>query len=202
MRTVQSRRLKVGSQTLSTFGSESELSAFRLRLRNVNILAIDQGTSATKALVVSSTGEILAEAEVPVHPKTVGDGGVEQDPEQLWTSVLAAAGQAVARAAARDIGRPLARLRVDGGLTHSRVLMQSQADLLQVPVEVYPSPHATAIGVAALARLGARAAPTPADAIGTWQPAAIFEPQVTADEAEARLQRWRRVAEATMSLPS
>ncbi len=54
-----------------------------------------------------------------------------------------------------DLGRPLALLRVDGGLTRSRVLMQTQADLLQVPVEVASSPHATAAGVAALARLGA-----------------------------------------------
>ena len=58
--------------------------------------------------------------------------------------------------AARPRARRCAALRVDGGLTRSRVLMQAQADLLQVPVEVYPSPHATALGVAALARLGAR----------------------------------------------
>ena len=38
--------------------------------------------------------------------------------------------------------------------------MQMQADLLQAPVEVYPSPHATALGVAAFARLGNRRRPT------------------------------------------
>ncbi len=43
-----------------------------------------------------------------------------------------------------DTGTPLARLRVDGGLTRSRVLMQAVADLMQVEVDVYPSPHATA----------------------------------------------------------
>ncbi len=106
----------------------------------------------------------------------------------------------LARAAAADLGRPLARLRVDGGLTRSRVLMQAQADLLQAPVEVYPSPHATALGVAALARLGAGAATDAASAIGTWQPAAVYEPRISTDEAEMRLQRWRRVAEATMDL--
>ena len=52
----------------------------------------------------------------------------------------------LARAAAEDLGRPLALLRVDGGLTRSRVLMQTQADLLQLPVEVASSPHATAAG--------------------------------------------------------
>jgi len=106
----------------------------------------------------------------------------------------------LARAAAQDAGRPLTRLRVDGGLTRSRVLMQTQADLLQIPVEVYPSPHATAMGVAALARLGVGDANSPTDAIGTWRPAAVYAPQVNNDEAEARLQRWRRVAEATLNL--
>ena len=32
----------------------------------MNVLAIDQGTSSTKALVVSSAGEVLGAAEVPV----------------------------------------------------------------------------------------------------------------------------------------
>ena len=40
------------------------------------------------------------------------------------------------RPRSRDLGRPLTALRVDGGLTRSRLLMQAQADLLQVPVEV------------------------------------------------------------------
>ena len=48
-----------------------------------------------------------------------------------------------------DAGRPLERLRVDGGLTRSATLMQAQADLLQSPVECYPSPDATALGAAA-----------------------------------------------------
>src|SRR4029077_13739869 len=61
----------------------------------------------------------------------------------------------LARAAGDDLGSPLTRLRVDGGLTRSNLLLQVQADLLQTPVEVYPSPHATALGVAAFADLGA-----------------------------------------------
>src|SRR5262245_20771137 len=64
----------------------------------MNILAIDQGTSATKALVVSSEHEVLAEVEVPVHPVAVGEAGVEQDPEELWQSVLEAGCDAIARA--------------------------------------------------------------------------------------------------------
>jgi glycerol kinase len=106
----------------------------------------------------------------------------------------------LARAIAEDLGRPLTHLRVDGGLTRSSLLMQTQADLLQLPLEVYPSPNATALGVAALARLGMGAAPTPAAAVGTWKPAAAFTPRISPDEAEARLDAWRRVVEATMEL--
>ena len=105
----------------------------------------------------------------------------------------------LARAAAADLGRPLACLRVDGGLTRSRTLMQTQADLLQAPVQVLASSDATALGVAALARLGAGVARDPAAAVGPWTPSAVYEPRLAADAAEARLQRWRGVAEAAIA---
>jgi glycerol kinase len=106
----------------------------------------------------------------------------------------------LAHAVAWDLGRPIGRLRVDGGLTRSRTLLQTQADLLQAPVDVYPSADATALGVAALARLGAGRARSLADAIVPWTPAATFEPRIDAGAAEARLAAWRRAAEATMDL--
>ncbi len=106
----------------------------------------------------------------------------------------------LARAVAEDLSQALACLRVDGGLTRSRVLMQTQADLLQMPIEVYPSPHATALGVAALARLGLGAVNIPAAAVGAWQASAIYEPQISRDQAESRLRRWRQVVDATMEL--
>lgn len=108
----------------------------------------------------------------------------------------------LARAMAADLGCPFTRLRADGGLIRSALLMQTQADLLQVPIEVYPSPHATALGVAALARLGIGAAADAIEAIGRWAPEATYEPHIRADEADARLQQWRRAAEATMDLGS
>lgn len=102
----------------------------------------------------------------------------------------------LAQAAGRDLGAPLTRLRVDGGLTRSHTLLQVQADLLQCPVEVYPSPHATALGVAGFAAIGA-GLPAPTDA---WVPSAIVEPAISADEAGERLVRWQTVAAATMEL--
>jgi glycerol kinase len=101
----------------------------------------------------------------------------------------------LARAAGTDLGAPLTRLRVDGGLTRSTTLLQVQADLLQAPVEVYPSPHATAIGVAAFARIGAGIGDVPqAPAVAGM----VVEPRISADEAAERLAHWEGVAAATM----
>ncbi|MEP7045469.1 MAG: FGGY family carbohydrate kinase [Ilumatobacteraceae bacterium] len=106
----------------------------------------------------------------------------------------------LAQAAGRDLGSPLTRLRVDGGLTRSALLLQVQADLLQAPVEVYPSPHATALGVAAFADLGADLhSPSPADGVA-WHPDVVVEPRIGSDEAGVRLSTWQRVASATMEL--
>jgi glycerol kinase len=99
----------------------------------------------------------------------------------------------LAHAAGRDLGEPLSLLRVDGGLTRSRTLLQVQADLLQCPVEVYPSPHATALGVAAFAAIGAGL-----DVDWVAGDSVTIDPSVTADEAAERLAAWQAVADATM----
>ncbi len=106
----------------------------------------------------------------------------------------------LAQAAGRDLGAPLTRLRVDGGLTRSQVLLQTQADLLQAPVEVYPSPHATALGVAAFSDLGANLDSPPQLGATSWRPDAVLEPRIGADEAAERLGAWQRAAAATMDL--
>ncbi|PWI13941.1 carbohydrate kinase [Streptomyces sp. Act143] len=97
----------------------------------------------------------------------------------------------LADAAGADLGAPLTTLRVDGGLTRSALLMQTQADLLQRPVEVSALPDATALGVAALARLGAQPGQTVATVLPDWKPAAVYEPRITPDEAEDRRARFR-----------
>lgn len=107
---------------------------------------------------------------------------------------LAASVAWLARAAAADLQTPIERLRVDGGLTQSVSLMQMQADLLQAPVEVYPSEDATAYGAAALAWLGIGRAEQAQRVISDWKPETVYEPTIGADEAEARLARWRRIA--------
>jgi len=113
---------------------------------------------------------------------------------------IAAQVTSLAKAMGGDIGRPLERLRVDGGLTRSAALMQAQADLLQAPVELYPSADATALGVGAFARLGSGAAETPREAVGDWESVAVFEPQLAASAAEDYLSRWEEAALALAEL--
>jgi glycerol kinase len=82
-------------------------------------------------------------------------------------------------------------LRADGGAAANGFLMQLQADLARVPVEVAAEREATALGAASLAGL----------AVGTWpglealelaRPAATrYEPSLDADEAERLLAEWR-----------
>ena len=102
---------------------------------------------------------------------------------------------------ARDLGRPLSRLRVDGGLTRSTVLMQAQADLAQVPIDVYPSAHATPLGAAACARLALEPAADPAEVVGTWTPQHTYEPRWPADRAAEHLDRWHRAVRGAVPAP-
>ncbi len=90
-----------------------------------------------------------------------------------------------------DVDEPVRRLRVDGGLTRSRFLMQAQADLAQVPVDVYPSADATALGAAAAAVIGLDPSQSVSDVVGGWSPSMTYEPQWSPDRAEEHLGRWR-----------
>jgi glycerol kinase len=55
-----------------------------------HILAIDQGTSATKAVLVDAAGEIVARGSAPVALGTPRPGWVEQDANEIWASVQTA----------------------------------------------------------------------------------------------------------------
>ncbi|RDH78763.1 carbohydrate kinase [Mycolicibacterium moriokaense] len=98
-----------------------------------------------------------------------------------------------------DLTEPLATLRVDGGLTRSARLMQATADMTGLPIEVYPSPHATALGAAAAARLAIDPNLAVEDAIAPWTPSMVYEPRWSLDRAADHRQRWR--AAVTTSLP-
>jgi glycerol kinase len=67
------------------------------------ILAIDQGTSSTKCLLVDGQGAIVASGSAPLgeaHPKP---GWVEQDANEIWTSVRKAVAACLDGQAASDV---------------------------------------------------------------------------------------------------
>jgi glycerol kinase len=68
----------------------------------MKVLAIDQGTSSTKALVVAEGGEVLGEGNAPVHPQAGADGAVDQDPRELLDSIVEA-GRAALEAAGAQV---------------------------------------------------------------------------------------------------
>ncbi len=67
------------------------------------ILAIDQGTTSTRAMVFDDMGRVQAQAqrELPqIYPK---DGWVEHDPEEIWRATLAVCSTAMEQVGAKSI---------------------------------------------------------------------------------------------------
>ncbi len=93
----------------------------------------------------------------------------------------------------------IAELRVDGGLSRSAALMQTQADLLGRPIAVAEQDEATVAGACALAalRLGALSEGDLRARRGRSQ--ARYEPRISADERAARLARFTRARELAAS---
>ena len=59
-------------------------------------MALDQGTSSSRAIIYDSAGQSVAVAQADIDLVFPQDGWVEQDPEQLWQSILAVGRQAIA----------------------------------------------------------------------------------------------------------
>lgn len=89
-----------------------------------------------------------------------------------------------------ESGQPLSELRVDGGATQNRWLMQFQADLLGVPVVVAPSAQATAWGALYAAGASARLWSRGADAPPVPGTVVRYEPAMTDDRRHALQHRW------------
>ena len=99
------------------------------------------------------------------------------------------------RAMNQDAPCPLTTLRVDGGAAVSDILMQTQADLLRLPVDRPAQVETTAFGAAALAGLAA----------GVWSGLGeleelrrsqhVFLPQREAAACDGDYRRWQRAVE-------
>lgn len=66
-----------------------------------HVLAIDQGTTSTRALVLDQTGTAVAEARTRHRLSHPRPGWVEQDPEELWRAVRGCVAAVLERAGLR-----------------------------------------------------------------------------------------------------
>jgi glycerol kinase len=90
-----------------------------------------------------------------------------------------------------DSGIPMNGLRVDGGASANDMLMQFQADILQVPVVRPKVIETTALGAAYLAGLAVEFWHDRAEVAKSWRVDRTFEPRLSADEAAYRRTRWQ-----------
>src|SRR6266852_5927013 len=63
------------------------------------VLAIDQGTTNTRALVYDARGQVAGSAVRELTQHYPREGWVEHDPEEIWSSTVAVVKEAVAAAA-------------------------------------------------------------------------------------------------------
>ena len=91
-----------------------------------------------------------------------------------------------------DSDKSLPELRVDGGATANNLLLQFQADILQIPVVRPQVTETTALGAAYLAGLAAGVWADRNAIAGQWQVDQEFHPQISADEAVSQHARWQR----------
>ena len=62
------------------------------------ILAIDQGTTSSRALLFDAAGRVAATARRELRQHYPQDGWVEHDPEDIWRDTVAVCREAVERA--------------------------------------------------------------------------------------------------------
>jgi glycerol kinase len=170
--------------------------------------------------IIDSAGEIAAlAATVPdtegcyVVPAFTGLGSPWWDPYARGTIVGITRGTGrghLARAVlesislqTRDVvtamsdasGHPIRALKADGGAAANDLLLQLQADDLQVPVSRPVIQETTALGAAYLAGLAEGVWDSPADITANWRLDAAFEPQADTAVADARHAAWARAVE-------
>ncbi|GAB0097048.1 Glycerol kinase [Sergentomyia squamirostris] len=92
-----------------------------------------------------------------------------------------------------DCGIPLQKLRVDGGMTENRLLMQLQSDLIGLEIIKPRMAETTALGAAMMA----------ACAVGKWDIKTVevpmesirYEPKIGVDERDMRYSKWKMAVE-------
>ncbi len=95
----------------------------------------------------------------------------------------------------KDSGINIDVMRVDGGAVANEFLMQFQADILGIPVDVPVITETTALGAAYLAAYGIGEFSDLNDLTNKWKLHKRYEPQMDEKTREKLLHNWRRAVE-------
>jgi glycerol kinase len=96
-----------------------------------------------------------------------------------------------------DSGIQLSALKVDGGASANNFLMQTQADMIDAPVNRPACVETTAMGAAYLAGLAVGYWKNKEDVIKNSAIDAVFKPAITAEEREEKLSGWRKAVKCS-----
>ena len=92
-------------------------------------------------------------------------------------------------------GIKISSMRVDGGGTASHFMMQFQADLLNIPVEIPVIQETTALGSAYMAAIGLGDLASVEDTATLWRCHKRYEPDMAADLRDSLMAQWHRAVE-------
>ena len=104
----------------------------------------------------------------------------------------------VADAMAADSGQPLTLLKADGGMTANELLMQFQADVLDVPVARPAIAETTCLGAAYAAGLAVGFWPDLETLRGQWREDAQWRPAMAPDHRAAEYANWNKAVTRTL----
>ncbi len=104
----------------------------------------------------------------------------------------------VVDAMAADSGQALTTLKADGGMTANALLMQFQADVLNVPVVRPKVAETTCLGAAYAAGLAVGFWPDLATLSAQWAKDAQWSPAMAQEIRERELRQWKKAVQRTM----
>lgn len=91
-----------------------------------------------------------------------------------------------------DSGIKLNSLKVDGGASANNFLMQTQADMIQVPVKRPVCVETTAMGAAYLAGLAVGYWNSREEIVENWNIDRIFAPEISKEERDKKSRGWKK----------
>jgi glycerol kinase len=101
----------------------------------------------------------------------------------------------VADAMGAEAGIKVPLLRVDGGGTANSLMMQFQADILGIPIQLASIAETTSLGAAYLAGLAVGMWRDTAQLSRMWKASETYEPNMSADQREKLYAGWKRAVE-------